>query len=79
MDLLFSKIREDQKEAIVAELQAARTKEERLEVLKKYNVSLTEEEKKAVRGNAGFEIPDNELEEASGGCGSCNCGCSCNG
>ena len=81
MDLLLSKVAEDKKEAFIAELRAAETRKARNEVLRKYNVTLTEEEEKAF--NTGNEISDEELDEAAGGCcgacsTSCNTGCSCN-
>lgn len=83
LDLLLSKVPEDQKEAFVAELREAKTKEDRLGVAKKYNALLTEEEVKKFLPE-GTKLSDEELDEAAGGCCSsscssakCSCTCTC--
>ena len=68
MDLLLTKVPEDRREAFVTELREAKTKEERINILEKYDVVLTEEEKKAFRAKDGNEIPDEEMYIAAGGC-----------
>ena len=78
MDLLLSKVAEDKKEAFVAELRAAKTPEERLEVAKKYNATLTEDEAKAFQADSTNKITDADLDKAAGGCCSkCGCYCGC--
>lgn len=76
IDVLLSKISEDKKEAFVAELRAAKTKEERGEILKKYSVALTGEEAKAFKADTVNEISDAELDKAAGGCCHSDCYCS---
>ena len=77
MDLLISKVNENQKEAFVAELRDASGKEERIELLKKYDVSLSDEEKEAFKTGISNEISDDEMDLAAGGCSMCTCH-SCN-
>ena len=74
MNMLLTKIPEDKKELFVAELRAADSKEERGKIFKKYQITLTEEEKAALKAR-GNEVSDDELDEAAGGC--CNCHCHC--
>ncbi len=76
LDLMLSKVGEDKKEAFIAEMREAKTKEERFEVVKKYGAALTEEEAQAMKAGAGNELSDEELDKAAGGC-SCHCNCSC--
>ena len=75
MNLLLTKIPEDKKELFVAELRAADSKEEREKLFKKYQITLTEEEKTALKARSN-EIPDDELDEAAGGCCNGHCHCS---
>ena len=75
MELLLAKVKEEQKAAFVAELREAKTKEAMKEFMKKYNIHLTDEEKKAMKPRTN-EISDAELDLAAGGC---SCGCSTNG
>ncbi len=78
IDLLLSKVAEDQKEAFVAELRAAKTPEERLKVAKKYNATLSAEEEQACKNSGTNEVSDDELDKAAGGCCSkCSCYCGC--
>ena len=80
MDLLLSKVEEGKKDAFVAELREAKSKEERFEVFKKYDATLTEEEVKAIKAADGNELNDEELDQAAGGCScvpQCECYCSC--
>ena len=74
LDLLLSKVEEDKKEAFIAELREAKTKAERVAVVKKYGVTLTEEEAQAMKNRAGNELSDEELDTAAGGC---NCAPAC--
>ena len=57
MNLVLSKVAEDKKEAFIAELREAKTPEERLKLVKKYNVTLTEDELKAVRAKSTANLP----------------------
>ena len=80
LDLMLSKVEEDKKEAFVQELREAKTKEDRLEVAKKYNATLTKEEGEKVKAAMGNAVSDEELDAAAGGCElkcSCNCYCTC--
>jgi len=77
MELLLSKVGEEQKADFVAELREAKTKEARQELLRKNNISLSEEEKEAMKTDTN-EVSDEELDVAAGGCcSSCNCSCAC--
>ena len=49
MELLLSKVTEEQKAAFVAELREAKTKEVRQALLTKYNIHLTDEEKESLK------------------------------
>ena len=77
IDFILSKMPEDQKEAFVSEWREAKDRKGKAEVMKKYNVSLTEEEKKAIHAeDVSNEIPDEDLDKAAGGCCyKCNCNC----
>ena len=78
LDLLLSKVEESKKEAYIAELREAKTKEERFAVAKKYGATLTQEEVLMLKGEAGNEVSDEELDKAAGGCCSkCGCYCGC--
>ena len=71
MELLLAKVAEEQKAAFVAELREAKSKDEWREVVKKYGIRLSEEEKEAFNSN---EVSDEDLDAASGGCCvSCSC------
>ena len=74
MELLLSKVAEEQKADFVAELREATTKEARQELFTKYNIRLSEEEKEAIKAQSN-EVSDEELDAAAGGC--CNCSCAC--
>ena len=77
MELLLAKVAEEQKAAFVAELREAKSKDEWLEVVKKYGIRLSEEEKEAIKAQSN-EVPDEELDAAAGGCcSSCSSSCSC--
>ena len=74
MELLLSKVAEEQKADFVAELREATTKEARQELFKKYSINLSAEEKEAVKSDTN-EVSDEELDVAAGGCCSCSCDC----
>ena len=69
IDYLLTKVPEDKKEAFVEDLKGISKLEEGLAVLKKYSISLTEEEMKKL--TAKREMSDDELDAAAGG------GCDC--
>ena len=71
MELLLSKVAEEQK---VAELREAKTKEARQELFQKYSIRLSAEEKEAMKTDTN-EVSDEELDVAAGGCCSCSCDC----
>ncbi|MBR5375896.1 MAG: hypothetical protein IK139_01315 [Lachnospiraceae bacterium] len=84
LKLLVSRVPEDKREAFVAELREAKSKEDRMNAAKKYNATLTEEEAKAIKNDTANEVSDEDLDTAAGGCSTCNqncdcyCSCSCN-
>ena len=69
IDYLLTKVSEDKKEAFVEDLKGIANLEEGLAVLKKYGISLTEEEMQKL--TAKREMSDDELDAAAGG--GCNC------
>lgn len=72
IDFLLTKVSDDKKEAFVEDLKTATDPEVCMDVLKKYGVSLTEEEMKSLSANR--ELSDDELDATSGGCETCeNC------
>ena len=79
MNLVLSKVAEDKKEAFIAELREAKTPEERLKLVKKYNVTLTEDELKAVKAKNSNKLSDAELDNAAGGCSCAYVHCECTG
>lgn len=79
MDLLLSKVAEGQKEAFVADLREAKTKKERADVMAKYGVALSDEEREAIKNSRGNEISDEELGLANGGCNCAYVHCECTG
>ena len=74
---ILSRMPEDRKEAFVSELRKAETRDECLEIIKKFGVELTEEEMAAQKKEAGSAVSDEELESAAGGCCNSNCKCNC--
>ena len=78
MDLMLSKVEESKKEAFVQEFREAKTKEERMDVIRKYGATLTEEEAEKLKGREGNAVGDAELDGAAGGCDCvCKCHCQC--
>ena len=72
IDYLLTKVSEDKREAFVEDFKAAANLDSSLAVLKKYGVSLTEEEMKKLTEKR--ELSDEELDATSGGCETCdNC------
>ena len=69
IDYLLTKVAEDKKEAFVEDLKGVAILEESLSVLKKYGITLTEEEMQKL--TAKREMSDDELDAAAGG------GCDC--
>ena len=66
IDYLLTKVPEDKKEAFVEDLKGISKLEEGLAVLKKYSISLTEEEMQKLTSKC--EMSDDELDAAAGGC-----------
>lgn len=79
MNLLLSKVEEGKKEAFIAALREAKTKEERFAAAEEFGVKLTKEEIEAMKGQTGHELSDDMLDEAAGGgcCAQCGCHCGC--
>ena len=78
IDLVLAKIPEDQREAFIAKFREAKDREAKMEVVKEYGITFTDEEKEAFKADAGNEISDAELDQAAGGC-SCHCKATCPG
>ena len=70
MELLLSKVKEEQKAAFVAELRETKTMEAREALLKKYGIRLTDGEEKALKSRSK-ELSDEELDQAAGGGADC--------
>ena len=72
IDYLLTKVPEDKKEAFVEDIKGISKLEEGLVILKKYGISLTEEEMQKLTSKC--EMSDNELDAAAGGgdCGKCD-------
>ena len=79
MDLVLSKVAAGQKEAFIADFREAKTKKERAEVFEKYGVSVSDEEREAIRNSRGCEVSDEALDQANGGCSCAYIHCSCTG
>ena len=79
VDLILSKVEEDKKEAFVQEIRSAKSKEERMAVIRKYGIALTKEEAEAMKGRKGSEVSDAELDKAAGGCSCAYVHCECTG
>lgn len=78
LDLIISKLPEDQKSAFVSEIREAASKKDRAKIFKKYGISLTEEEQ-ALLKDGTHEVSDEQLDVAAAGCCNSNCfTCSCN-
>ena len=77
MDLVLSKVPEEKKEAFVAAIREAKNPEDRQEVLKKFDVTLTKDEAMALKKKNANEVSDDELDHAAGGCCNCKCSCKC--
>ena len=76
MDLLISKVGEDKKDELIAQLQKAGSAEERFNIVKEFGVDFSDEEKETLKAAAENKISDEELDQAAGGC-SCSCKCYC--
>ncbi len=80
LNLIISKVPEEQKEAFVNELRDAESKQDRAKVLKKYGINITDEEYAVIK-DSSHEVSDDELDSAAAGCCShkaCTCNtCSC--
>ena len=77
MNLVLSKVPEEKKDAFVAAIRAAKNPEERQEVLKKFDVTLTKDEAAALKKNKANEVSDDQLDQAAGGCCLQKCTCNC--
>ena len=64
-ELVLSKVPEEKKEEFIAAIAACKTKAEKLAVLEKYGVQLTEKELEVI---SSHEIADADLDQAVGGC-----------
>ena len=78
IELLLTKVTEEEKEAFVTELREVKTQEAMLELLKKFNINLTDEEKEAMKPLTN-EISEEELVQVAGGCCTSRDGTPCTG
>ena len=76
MNILLSKVAEDRKDAFIAAIRKAGTKEDRIAVITEYCGELTAAEKEEIKKPRGGEVSDEELDSAAGGC-NCMCHCQC--
>ena len=76
LDLILSKLDTDKKEAFISEIRQAKTKEERMEIIRKYGVQVSKEDIENIKNMAGNKVSDEELDQAAGGC-SCACSAHC--
>lgn len=83
IDLLLSKVQEDKKEAFITDLRGVTDKDSCIELLKKYDITISEDEKAAITSlSSSNEVSDEELDSAAGGCVTfcqreCNCKQNC--
>ena len=68
MELLLSKVPEEQKAAFVAELREAKNMEAIEALVKKYGIRLTDKETEALKARSK-ELSDEELDQTAGGGG----------
>ena len=71
IDYLLTKVSEDKKETFVEDLKTAGNFEAWMDVMKKYGISLSEEELKKLTENR--ELSDAELDATSAASGGCEC------
>ena len=69
---MLEQVDEENRPAVVEKLRAA-SKDDRIQVLEEAGVRLPEDWKAALRNADGFEVGDEELDQAAGGCTACNC------
>ena len=62
---VLSKVPEEKKQAFIKEISACRTKAERLAVLEKFGIQLTEKELEAISSS---KVAEEDLDLVSGGC-----------
>ena len=77
LDLLLSIVPEEKKEAFIAEFREAAGKDERIGILKKYDITFSEEERAVITALPSNEVSDEELDTAAGGCTMCRRDCHC--
>lgn len=65
-EMVLGRVPEDVKETFIEEMRKAKSKEECINVLEKYAVSLSEEEMAAF--TASNEVSEEDLDEVAGGC-----------
>ena len=70
MELLLSKVPEEQKAAFVAELREAKNMEAIEALVKKYGIRLTDKETEALKSRTK-ELSDEELDQTAGGGADC--------
>ena len=69
-ELVLSKVPEEKKEAFIAAITACKDKSEKLAVLEKFGIQLTEKELEEISSG---KLSEADLDEAAGGCACC-CG-----
>ncbi len=74
-DLLLKKVNPEKQDAFKEELKACASKEDRANVMKKYGVEFTEDEKKYLETLKDSSLSNEELDQVAGGCSFCTCNC----
>ena len=74
IEQVLARVPEEKKEAFVREVAECKDLAEKMSVLEKYGIQLTDEELDAFRSN---KVSDEEIDEAAGGC--CGGGHRCHG
>ena len=75
---LLQQVDEENRPAVVEKLRAA-DKGDRMKILEEAGIRLPEDWIAAFRNADGFEVNDDVLDQAAGGCTACDCssGCDC--
>ena len=76
MELLLTKVQENDQEAFIADLRQIKTREDIPAILEKYHIVLTEDEKAVLIETDSYAVSDEELDQVAGGCSWCNAYCS---
>ena len=79
MDLILAKVAEDRRNEFISEMRNADSRKDRLAILEKYGIELSDEEKEALLSRKDHEVTDADLDQAEAGSVSVTCECHCHG